>query len=196
MRRFLFAAIASIALMAAVPASSMAKSHHHRSSHHRRSHRVRTQTRRFGDVNAPATPTTTPSSMDAGTVASFTPNSTNTGGTLVITVKNTDGSTSDITGLVTPDTQLECLAMNSQVSGDDGGPGPSGSGDQGDNGDRGDNGDSGDDNGNDANNNNDNDANENGQACMSALVMGAVVRDATLRISSAGSTWDRVELDS
>ena len=182
MRRFLFAAITSIALIAAVPASSVAKSHH-KSSHHR-SHRVRAHTLRFGSLNAPATPTTTPGSMDAGKVASFTPNSTNTGGTLMITVNNPDGSTSTITGQVTPDTQLECLSMNSQVSGDDGGPGPSGSGDQG-----GDHGDNNGDNGNDAND-------EAGQNCMSALVQGAVVREATLRISSAGQTFDRVELDS
>lgn len=181
MRRYLFAVIASIAMFAAVPASSVARTHHHKSSHHGR-HHARARTRRFGDVNAPSSTTgsTTPSSQDAGTVMSFTPSST--GGTLTISLN--DGST--VTGQVTNDTEIECSAMNGQVTRDDGGPGPSGGGDHGDNGARGDN---GDDNGND---NNDQ---ANNQACLSALTPGAVVREATLRISGGGSVWDHVDLD-
>jgi hypothetical protein len=190
MRRYLFAAIATIALLAAVPASSMARTHHHKSHHSR--HHVRARTRRFGDVNAPSSTTgsTTPSPQDAGTVMSFTPSSTGgNGGTLTISLN--DGST--VTGQVTPNTEIECSAMNNQVTRDDGGPGPSGGGDQGDNGDNGNVGnDQGDDNGNDNNDNNQ----ANNQACMSALTKGAVVREATLRISGAGSIWDRVDLDS
>ena len=184
MRRYLFAALASIALIAAVPASSMARTHHHKSHKSSRRHHVRAHTRRFGDVNAPVTaPTSAPSSMDAGTVASFTPNSTNTGGTLVITLG--DGHT-QVSGQVTPDTEIECAAMNSSFSRDDGGPGPSGGGDQGNGGD--DHGDN-----NDANDNNDE---ANNQACTSALTMGTVVREAELQISSGGAVWHKVELAS
>lgn len=69
-------------------------------------------------------------------------------------------------------------------SGDQGSPGGDNGGRGGDDGDRGgDDGDRGDDNGND------------NQNCMAAdLVAGAVVRSAELRISSAGATWDKVEL--
>jgi hypothetical protein len=196
MRRYLFAALASIALIAAVPASSMARTHHHKSHKSHKSsrrHHVRAHTRRFGDVNAPAA---APSSMDAGTVASFTPNSTNTGGTLVIKLNDTAGTT--ISGQVTPDTEIECEAMNSSFSRDDGGPGPSGGGDHGSGGDdHGDNHDANDNNdANDNDNNDDNNDEANNQACTSALTMGTVVREAELQISSGGAVWHKVELTS
>jgi hypothetical protein len=197
MRRYLFAALASIALIAAVPASSMARTHHHKSHKSHKSsrrHHVRAHTRRFGDVNAPAA---APSSMDAGTVASFTPNSTNTGGTLVIKLNDTAGTT--ISGQVTPDTEIECEAMDSSFSRDDGGPGPSGGGDQGNGrGDQGDNHDANDNANDNDNDNRDNDDNDeaNNQDCTSALVAGTAVREAELRISSGGAVWHKIELAS
>jgi hypothetical protein len=78
--------------------------------------------------------------------------------------------------------------MNGDFTRDDGGPGPSGTGGDGHNGsDNGDRGDKSRDRGGD-----------NGhQNCLMALqVPGAMVRDTTLGLTSAGAIWDRVDLDS
>jgi hypothetical protein len=181
MRRYLFAAIASIALLAAVPASSMARSHHKRVSHHRRHHHVRAHTRRFGNFKAGAGSWENDQGADAGTIVSFTPDNMG-GGTLTIQ-PNAAGS-SPVTGQVTPDTEIDCQGMEDNVRTDDGGPGPSGGGDQGDRGD-----DRGDDN------DNENNDEANNQSCLSALTPGTAVRRAELRISDAGAIWDHVQLD-
>jgi hypothetical protein len=89
-----------------------------------------------------------------------------------LTIKLTDGST--VSGAVTPDTEVECQSMNDNFIRADG---------HGDNGGSDDNG-GGDDNGNGAN-------------CMTALqTPGTPVLDATLKLTSAGAVWDRVDLDS
>ena len=115
MRKVFFTALVSAALLAVVPASALARGHssrsHHR-VHHVRSHHVRTHLKRFGsDVPSPGS-TTGPSSSDtAGTVASFT------GG--VLTIRLNDGS--EIHGLVTDATELECTAGMTRMIRDDGG---------------------------------------------------------------------------
>jgi hypothetical protein len=185
-----FTALVSAALLIVLPASALARGHssrsHHR-VHHVRVHHVRTHLRRFGtDVRSPGS-TTGSSSDTAGTVASFT------GG--VLTIRLNDGS--EIHGLVTDATELECTAgMTTMMRSDGGGSDDSGgdqSGDQGEHngGDQG--GDPGDDQGagDDRGDNDDTAA----QSCSSsALTPGAVVQGAELKVSSAGATWDKVEL--
>ena len=180
MRRLMFA-IASVAVFAFVPASALGRagSQHH-GRHHKRHHRHHAHIRRFGDVTSPGSPTTTPSpSQSAVTVASFT------NGVLTITLN--DGST--VSGAVTNDTEIECMAPDtSSTSGTmqraDDGPGDGG-GDNGGSGDGGDHGGQGpgdDDNGNQNN-------------CSSAdLTQGAMVAGAELKITSSGNVWDKVEL--
>lgn len=112
----------------------------------------------------------------AGTVASFT------GGVLTITLTN--GST--VSGQVTDQTEIRCLPSASPTAGEN----------QGDDRGRGDDrssrdrphaggGDQGDDNGP-----------GDGQSCTTtaALVAGAAVREAQLRVSSAGAVWGQVAL--
>jgi hypothetical protein len=185
MRRYLFAVLAGLMLLAALPAASVARPAH-RTRHHRRHDRVL----HFRDHRqAPSSPKTpsSPISQDAGTVQTFTNG--------VLTIKLNDGST--VSGMVTQNTEIECNAMNHDFTRDDGGPGPSGNGgdghnggdqgDQGNQGNQGDRGDQGDNHGED----NDN------QNCLMALQMpGALVRDATLTETGTGAIWDRVDLDS
>jgi hypothetical protein len=91
-----------------------------------------------------------------------------TGGVLMIDLHN--GST--VSGQVTPDTEIECSAAQDQATSHDDGK-DNGGGDNG--GDRGD---------------------ENaGQACdSSVLTPGTTVREAELRVSSAGAVWAKVEV--
>jgi hypothetical protein len=195
MKRYLFAVLASLMVLVALPAASGARSHHERTHHarHHRAHRarhVRIEHFRSADRGPSGTssnPTTNPASEDAGTVQGFDSNH-------VLTLSLNNGSL--VSGTVGPNTRIECRAMDEQFTRDDGGPGSgdqSGdqSGQQGDNGDRGDNNDNGDDNGEDNGEANDN------QACQMALqTPGTHVRDATLSVTSAGATWTLVELDS
>jgi hypothetical protein len=186
-RKVFFTALVSAALLVVAPASALARGHssrgHHR-VHHARVHHVRSHLKRFGtDVPSPG-PTTPSSSDTAGTVASFS------GG--VLTIRLNDGS--EIHGLVTDATELECTAgMTTMMRSDGGGSGDSGgdqSGDQGEHhgGDQGDDQGAGDDRG-------DNDDTGGAQSCSSsALTPGAVVQGAELKVSSAGAIWDKVEL--
>lgn len=191
MRRTSLIAMAMAALALAVPGAALAhgRSHHpKKKTHHvRHSHRVRSHIRRFVAANPTAPPTTTPSD-NAGTVASFT------GGVLTLTLN--DGST--VSGKVTSDTEIKCQSATT-ATGDaltrsaDHGPG----GDQG--GSRGDEnggGDLGDNNGGDNNGGGDeNGGGGNGAACDStALVAGAVVHEADLKVDSSGATFRRVEI--
>src|SRR5437660_10883294 len=101
----------SAALVLIAPASALAR-HHHR--HHSRIRHARLE--RFGDVGA--APTTASSADNAGTVKSF-----NNGR---LTIMLNDGSA--VTGAVTNDTELECMAPGqSQTVREDG---DGGSGDQ------------------------------------------------------------------
>ncbi|MDQ6805499.1 MAG: hypothetical protein M3065_11160 [Actinomycetota bacterium] len=188
MRRILFTVLASSVLCVTAPSLASARNHH--GSHHHRSHsRIRHE--HFGaSSSAPVTtpapggtvttpPITTPT---AGTVASFTNG--------VLTINLTAGGT--VSGMVTASTELECSTMNPTTmqtddhggGGDNSGPGNSNSGGSGDNGD---------DNG--VNQGDDNDDQGQAQQCaITALTPGAVVLEADLAISSAGSIWNKVEL--
>ncbi len=127
MRRALFTIVASIAVVAFVPASALGHQrrehhrhhhHHHRRHHHRARHHVRTH--RFGHFTSGRSDENNQFSP-AGTVTSFDP----TTGKLVITLN--DGMTTE-TGFVTRDTEIKCEDMG-DVQDDmrsDGGPGPSG----------------------------------------------------------------------
>jgi hypothetical protein len=179
MRRPFVAAIACCALLAVGSATALAR-HDHHPRHHARHHDRRPHARRHDERFGPAPGTPAPATQDAGTVMSFT------GG--MLTIKLDDGST--VSGTVNGGTEIECEGMQNDVA-RDGGPGPSGGGDNnGDNGDTGDQGDHGDDDGDQV------DANDDQSCATTALVAGATVRDAQLSVSSAGSIWTRIDLES
>jgi hypothetical protein len=180
----------TVSAMLALAAPGVASAHHlaerqhhharHASAHHR--HATRATVRTFG--SAPATgqaTTTTPpatppsaSGETAGTVTSFT------GGVLTITLTN--GST--VSGQVTDQTEIRCLPSAPPAEGEDQGDDHSGGDQQHPGG-----GNQGDDNGQG------DDGPGDGQSCTTAaLVAGAVVREAQLRVSSAGAVWDQVAL--
>jgi hypothetical protein len=182
MRKFLFVALVSSALVVAMPATALAR-HHHRHHHHSR---IRHE--HFGTAGGTTTTTGGTTSGDemqgtAGTVDSFTNG--------VLTIKLGDANGTLVSGMVTDATELKCEAPENQVNDNDGSDG--GSGDRqamedGGGSQSGDN-DSGDDNGDN------NDQGEDGQMCSTAnLTPGIVVQDAELNVSSAGAVWHEVEL--
>jgi hypothetical protein len=190
MRRMLLTAGAALALSLAPAGAAMAHGHSHHARHHARRHhahivRFVSHTTTTSSPSAPAG--TPPATEEVATVASFT------GG--VLTLKLADGST--VSGKVTEDTRIECPAAGEEQQdaddngqGDDnGGPGPSGfGGAQGDDmSGPSDNG-SGDDDGQ-------GDDDQEQQPCgTSALVEGAKVAEAELRVGAGGATWLKVEL--
>jgi hypothetical protein len=165
-------------LLAFAPAGALAR-------HHHRSHHSHARIERFGRDATSSTPTTSNSTDNAGTVQSFS------GG--VLTIMLGDGST--VSGSVTNDTELECMAPEqSQAIHEDG---DGGSGDQSGSDENqaqgSDDQSAGEDQG-DAAEQNENEAQNN---CSTAdLTQGTVVREAELRISSAGTVWKQVELGS
>jgi hypothetical protein len=179
MRNKWMVALLGAALCALMPAAALAhgpRDTHHVKRHHREHARIR-------HLHAAG-------SDSAGSVTSFD------GTTLVITLTN--GST--VSGAVTNDTEMSCnssgqtTSMGSDTRAD-GGPG--GGDDHGDRNDRGDNGDNGDRNDRgDNGNNDDNDGDEGNQMpCTTAnLTPGTAVHKAELKISSAGSVWQQVDL--
>jgi hypothetical protein len=171
MRKFLFAALASTALVVGMPATALARHHRH---HH---HHVRHE--KFGS----ATGTTTTSSGvtmsseegTAGTVDSFMNG--------VLTIRLNDGTTL-VSGKVTSETELKCDMPENEVNDNDGDD--SGSGERVAMEDGG--GTSGEDGSGEINEGEE-------QACTTAnLTPGTVVQEAELKISSAGAVWDEVEL--
>jgi hypothetical protein len=195
MRRYLFAALLSAGLMAALPASSVARSHQVERDHHGQRHHERAHTERFGARHRGTA--AHPSAQDAGKVTSLQ------GHVLTITV--TDGTT--VSGTVTPKTEVECRGMNGPFARQDRSRGASGRGadndgprgNDGDRGDRGDVGDRGDDRGDDVDRGDVGDrGDDNGSRdCSIALsTPGTAVRSAALRVSGAGSVWEKVQLDS
>jgi hypothetical protein len=168
MRKIMLSVVACCAVIAIVPASSLAHGKHHKRHHHH----ARVHHRTFGHdwSQSSSSGTSMSSDQNAGTVESFT------GGVLTIALNNGQTVSGDVTG----DTEIECQAAEmsgSLRSHEDGGHGDDNGNDQGDD----DQGQGDDDNGN---------AN-----CSSAdLTMGTVVHEANLRISSAGATWDKIEL--
>jgi hypothetical protein len=199
MRRLLFTALTSAALLVGGSATALAQSHaghHHHSSH---SHRSAVRTERWGTTTvrstdqsssspAPANaaaPASTP--HPAGTVASFS------GGVLIVRLN--DGSM--VSGLVTDATELACQAAATNATphgegGDDQGeesPGNDGH----DGGDGADEGQGGPGGGHDGGG----DEQATAPLCSTgALTPGAVVGEAELRISSAGAVWVKLELAS
>jgi hypothetical protein len=172
MRKIVLSVVACAALAAMLPASALAHGHHHKRHHSRVHHRT------FGHDWGQSGSSSTTMSFDqnAGTVQTFT------GGVLTIALNNGQTVSGDVTG----DTEIECQAqdMSGSLRSHDSG---------GDNGDQGDNNgnDQGDDNGNDQGDDNGND----NASCSSAdLTPGTVVHEARLGISSAGATWNKVEL--
>lgn len=185
MRRLVLTAVTSALVMAVVPASALARHHHHKRQH-KRVHHARVIHRRFGDVSTTPTVPGSPPADAVGTVDSFM------GG--VLTIKLNDGSS--VSGKVTSDTEVECEAAQSPTMHDDGDGGGGGgddqSGDESGNGDH--NASGGDDNAGGGDDNGQGD-DENAQNCtMANLSHGAFVRGAELRISSAGAVWDKVDL--
>jgi len=183
----LLMAVASSAVALAAPGVASAHhSKHHSSRHKRHGHAHLVKFGTFGTASGPTSasgPTpTSPSTETAGTVTSFT------GGVLTITLK--DGST--VSGKVTEQTELECQSATSPTGtdGDDEGSGDdSSSPESGEHSSPvahessdGGGGDDGDDGG------------ASSSCTTAALVPGAVVGAAELKISAAGAVWDKVEL--
>lgn len=214
MRRATLPFLAALLVVALAPASALARHHSHR--HHSRAHHARIK--RFGrDVGSSSTGAG--SADNAGTVQSFS------GGILTIALGN-PSSGNTVSGMVTPDTEMECTAPagpNTIHEDGDGGSGDqsgdgntSGSDDnqaQGSGDDQaGDQGDAAEQNDNQAEDQNDNqaeDQNENqaedqneaedqaeGNCTAANLAPGTIVHEAELRISGAGNTWRKVELGS
>jgi len=190
--------------MIALAAPALASAtHHSRSACHHRAHRACEHVHHarharvlvFGTAptgtttGAPTTAPTssTPASADqtAGTVASFT------GGVLTITL--TDGST--VSGKVTEETEIHCMATASAEGLEDGHDGEGGEdsgedshGGSGTSAHAADSSQGGSDDGGDG---------EHGESspCTSAvLTPGAVVREAELSVSSGGAVWDHVDV--
>jgi hypothetical protein len=185
MKRALLSATALFAVLMIGPGAAMAHkgTSHHRAKrveakhHARKHHDARVRIRDFGSTSPAGTAS---SSDNAGTVKSFMH------GTLIITV---DGS--DVSGTVTPSTKLECESAPAVVTAT---MSKDGDGQRGDDnpGPRGDDNDQAEDQ-NDVNDEND-DNDVKADCTMADLTAGAVVREAVLRVSGAGSTWEKVEL--
>jgi hypothetical protein len=152
---------------------------HHRHHHHAKAHHARLEhfgapanTSPSGDQSAPG---------DAGRVASFT------NGVLTITLA--DGST--VSGNVTSDTEINCMAQGATASRDGGGDQGGQSGDQQGSDQPGN--DQGDDNGQ-----GDDDGGQQSQqpSCGTAdLVAGALVHEAILKLGGNGAEFKLVLLD-
>jgi hypothetical protein len=179
-RRVTIILSAALMLIALVPASALARRHGH---HHRGRHHARIE--RFGDVNGSWHGSD--SADKAGMVKSFTDG--------VLTITLGDGSTAS--GAVNRDTELECMAPE-QAQGEPGDGGDGGGDQSGDNNlsrdaqtVSSDGGGGSDDQGEDQSERDD------ANTCASAnLTPGTVVHEAELRITSAGSVWQKVELGS
>jgi hypothetical protein len=174
MRKIVLTVVATCAVVAFIPASALAHGH----KRHHRAHHVRVHHRTFGhDWGQSSAPTSTSAQQNAGTVQSFDA----TTGVLTIALNNNQGT---VSGMVTPDTEIECEAVDMSAtshwrSHDHGGD--NGGNDQGD-----------DQGGGDDENENEN---ENAQNCdTSSLMTGTVVHAARLSLSGAGATWDKIEL--
>lgn len=192
---------AALMLLALAPSSALARRHHRQ--HHSRVRHARIE--HFGDLNS--TRTTSNSADNAGTVQSFS------NGRLRILLS--DGST--VSGRVGKDTELECMAPEQNQTmhedGDRGGEDSSGGGEDsgsgevqgqssGDQSSGEDQGDAAEQNENQAEEQTENEAGAANQDEMentcpaSSLADGTVVHEAELRVSTAGSMWRRVELES
>ncbi|HWX87466.1 MAG TPA: hypothetical protein VNX67_04775 [Solirubrobacteraceae bacterium] len=206
MRRSILTALGLVALALAVPSAALAHHgrghHHHHKPHHARLHFMHigasgTSVTTSPTNTAPATPTsptTPPTPENAGKVASFT------GGVLTLTLN--DGST--VSGKVTEDTRIGCVRATPTMppTGTPGQPGEDNS--QGDDNGQGDDQSRGDmnqgDKGGDEWQQGDGGDDDQVQGTpeppcdSSALVAGAVVRAAELRIGPGGNEFESVLL--
>jgi hypothetical protein len=195
MRRIIQTTIASSLLALALPAaalaqhSSHARGHHHR--HHSRAHTVvftHGVAKTTPGTATPVTPTPAPEGEPAGTITSFE------GGVLKITLADN----SIVTGKVTEKTEIQCSSAGGESSGDENGSdGEDSSGDGGDShsgsfpssghGDFASHGD--DEHGGEV-------SGETGEGTcgVAALKPGAKVAEAELAVTSAGSTWEKVDV--
>jgi hypothetical protein len=172
MRKILLSVVACCAVIALVPASALAHGHHKR---HHRAHHARV--RDFGSTTSSSS-SSGGSSQDqpAGTIQSISGNA--------VTIALTGGGT--VTGNVTGDTEIECQAAD--MSGSSSWQGLDHGGDNNSTG-------SGDNNQGDDDQGQGDDDNNNAQSCgMPSLTQGAVVQEAELMVSSAGSTWKKIDL--
>jgi hypothetical protein len=199
MRKTLYTLLAVGAMLAAIPAASIAhggdhqrgdrhRDREHQREHHHARHHDRIQHERFGGHDGIG--------QDAGTVTSFAAGR--------LTIRLNDGTT--VTGAVNRFSEIECEMPDSMRSADQG-PGGSGSGSSGgpgnDSGQGGPGNNAGNDSGpgdpdNNAGNDNgpgDNDpGDDNGEHRCTTIAPGTVVRDATLTLTGFGPVWTRVDL--
>lgn len=189
MKRILLIAVSSSALVLAAPAVAAA---HHHGKHHHKHHAARA---RVLDFRAPAplsagSPATPAANETAGTVTSFKEG--------VLTITPTGGT--PVSGRVTEQTEIRCAPAASTTTGDDGDDeGASGKDHRGSSTDNesvtgasheaahaASNGGEGD---------GQNASDDGQQSCgATALVAGALVREAELSIGSSGAVWDHVDL--
>jgi hypothetical protein len=175
MRRTVVSLVMSVVVLVAAPSIAAAAHHKRHHARHHRAHRThhRSQSvrhRHFGKADP-----TQSGGQQAGTVTSFA------NGILTITLN--DGST--VSGAVTDQTELDCMAPETTVQSEDGDGGDSNSG-PGSGGDDNNSGDTGDDNGG---------GDDDGGMCTTAsLTPGTPVAAARLEISGSGNNWDQVEL--
>jgi hypothetical protein len=197
MKRVLLTAVTSLAAVCAGPGVASAAHHskHHRGHHVHARHHARLRVLDFRAAAAPATTApvagstpASPAGESAGTVTSFKEG--------VLTITLTDGT--PVSGKVTENTEIHCQSATPSVGddqdeqqgqeqeADDNGSSGSSHGDavahQADHGSGGDEGQQG--------------SEEQQQSCTTAaLVPGAKVREAELRISGSGAVWDHVDLN-
>jgi hypothetical protein len=202
MRRTLLTAVGVLTLALAVPGAALAHHGHgrHHRGHHGKAHHARFRFEHIGPAGvsagptaptAPTGPSAPPATENAGTVVSY---STTTN---ILEVKLNDESL--VKGKVTEDTRIECLKASTtpptgtepdQSPGDDSGEGDDqSSGDMSQSGEGwGDHKDGGDDDGGEV-------STPAEPPCdTSALVPGAVVRAAELRIGPGGTEFESIVL--
>jgi hypothetical protein len=188
-------------LLLALAAPAVASAHHH-GKHHSKRHAARARVLDFR-ASVPATPSTpgspgspvtpaTPSTESAGTIKSFKEGAGKEG---VLVIKLTDGT--EVSGKVTEQTEILCAPTTPAPGGDDSDDeAGSGEGDHGSSS----HGESREGSHGDAHAASSGDDGEDGhdggpQSCTTAaLAPGAMVREAELKISSAGAVWERVAL--
>lgn len=196
MRRGLLTAVGVMALVLAVPGAALAhgRGHHH---HKAKAHHARFRIVHIGTTATTpttTTPTTTPPPPEnAGTVASYT------GGVLTLTLN--DGST--VSGKVTNDTRIDCVKATPTppVGGPPSDEGPGDDNGQGDDQSRGDMSQSGQgkdewqgDHGSGGDDEEDVQGTPEPPCDSSALVTGAIVRFAELRIGPGGTEFESILL--
>jgi hypothetical protein len=212
MRRSILTVLGLLAIALAVPSAALA--HHGRGHHHHKAKGHHQAKLRFMHIGAngtsltgsptstaptaPTTPTTTPTTPppeNAGKVTSYT------GGVLTLTLN--DGST--VSGKVTEDTRIGCVKATpttppSGTPGSDQGPGDdNGQGDDQSRGDTNQQGDQGSgewqgDHGNGSDDDEEVQGTPEPPCDSSALVAGAVVRAAELRIGPSGNEFESILL--